>query len=321
VIKGSPVGNARTREALILMAIYFSLPLLWWVAVVWLPFSSSIFAGLVGLVACILTIASVLSYPWSAAYGLRLCLMMFGLSGFAVWLARLSNLPTLSFGSLLEWILVVAAIPCTFLGGYLLWLTFVKRPQRPSPVNLSFPFGSGMYCVVQGGDSEVQNYHMAHKHMLYALDLTKLGPFGFRAKGIYPNDSSQYAIFGDILYSPRGGEITAVHNDAPDFNPPDTDEKQPLGNHIFLLTGEDKIVMAHLQRGSVLVQVGDHVNRGQPLARIGNSGNTTEPHLHIHAERGGAPDQISSGECVPMRFDGRFLKRNDLIYRNKPPSA
>jgi Peptidase family M23 len=295
---------------------------MWLATLVWLSFSNAMFAVSFGLVAYVLTAASVLIGMWSTfGYGLRLVLVAFGIASFPIWIVRLSSMPLFSTGSSLEWVLVIISIPCLLLGGALLCLAFGHRSQMPKPIELAFPFGSGMYCVGQGGISETLNYHMAYKHMLYAIDFQKLGPLGFRASGMYPSDPTRYAIFGDVLYSPCDGKITAAHNDAPDFNPPDTDEKQALGNHVFLWTGEDKIVMAHLQHGSVLVQVGDQVRRSQPLARIGNSGNTTEPHLHIHAERGGAPDQIGSGECVPMRFDGRFLKRNDLIYRNKPPSA
>jgi murein DD-endopeptidase MepM/ murein hydrolase activator NlpD len=55
------------------------------------------------------------------------------------------------------------------------------------------------------------------------------------------------------------------------------------------------------------VQVGDM------LGQVGNSGNTSQPHLHLHAERGGAADQILTGEGVPIEFEGRFLVRNSLF--------
>jgi Peptidase family M23 len=306
---------------LLIALVFIFLPLVWLILALRFPFSNVVFAVLVGAVAYVLTIASVMVGGWGIfGYGFRLLLIVVGFSSIPIWLSRILSLPVFAFGSVWEWVLIVVALVFLLAGTGILWLVFAHGSQMPKPIKLAFPFGAGVYYIGQGGISETLNYHMAHKHMLYAIDLGKLRPLGFRANGLYPSNSSQYAIFGDVLYSPCDGTITAARNDAPDFNPPETDEKQPLGNHIFLLTGEVKIVMAHLQQGSVLVQVGDCVKRGQPLARIGNSGNTTEPHLHIHAERGGAPDQISSGECIPMYFDGRFLKRNDLVYRNKPPS-
>lgn len=61
-----------------------------------------------------------------------------------------------------------------------------------------------------------------------------------------------------------------------------------------------------MMRESVAVDSGHAVAGGAPIGRVGNSGNTTEPHLHIHATRG--------GHGVPVTFDGRFLVRNSLIW-------
>ncbi len=41
------------------------------------------------------------------------------------------------------------------------------------------------------------------------------------------------------------------------------------------------------------------------IGKVGNSGNSSEPHLHIHAEK--------DGEGIPVLFDSRFLKRNYLF--------
>lgn len=61
------------------------------------------------------------------------------------------------------------------------------------------------------------------------------------------------------------------------------------------------------------------VREGQPIGKVGNSGNTSEPHLHIHAEYGGSSDRFGDGVGVPILFTEKgFLKRNDiLIIRDK----
>jgi murein DD-endopeptidase MepM/ murein hydrolase activator NlpD len=58
---------------------------------------------------------------------------------------------------------------------------------------------------------------------------------------------------------------------------------------------------------SVSVAPGDRLAPGDPIARVGNSGNTTEPHLHVHAFDQG------TGEGVPMTFDGREPVRNRVF--------
>ena len=71
--------------------------------------------------------------------------------------------------------------------------------------------------------------------------------------------------------------------------------------------------LAHMKQFSVLVSAGDTVTAGEPLGRVGNSGNTSEPHLHIHAERGGEAGRLLNGEAVPMTFDGQYLVRGDVF--------
>ena len=46
-----------------------------------------------------------------------------------------------------------------------------------------------------------------------------------------------------------------------------------------------EVILAHLKQGSVAVTAGMKVNTGDVLGQVGNSGNTSQPHLHIHAER------------------------------------
>ena len=54
--------------------------------------------------------------------------------------------------------------------------------------------------------------------------------------------------------------------------------------------------------------------QGEPLGEVGNSGASTEPHLHIHAQRP-APDGAPPISDAPLalRIDGRFLVRGDRL--------
>ena len=82
----------------------------------------------------------------------------------------------------------------------------------------------------------------------------------------------------------------------------------------MLACGGVKVVLAHLKQGSVAVTPDMRVNQGSVLGQVGNSGNTSQPHLHLHAERDGEPGQILTGEGVPIGLGGRFLVRNSLFH-------
>ena len=180
------------------------------------------------------------------------------------------------------------------------------------PVHLEFPLQEGWYYIGQGGNSPLVNYHNTHETQKYALDIVALNFAGTRAVGIYPSRLERYEIFGHTVYSPCEGIVQMAVDGLPDLSPPEADRSQPAGNHLVLRCEDVEVALAHFQQGSVMVSEGDTVVAGQPLAKVGNSGNTSEPHLHIHATRveGGS----SAGEPVPILFNGRFPVRN-MIFR------
>lgn len=174
-------------------------------------------------------------------------------------------------------------------------------------IELSFPLQDGTYYVGHGGSNEFMNYHNAYEPQQYAIDVQKLNKFGTRAKGLYPDDLDKYAIYGDVLYSPCSGEVLEMRSNLTDLIPPNSNVKQPEGNFVALSCEDtDAIVyIAHMQKNSVTVDKGDMIKEGQQIGLVGNSGSTSEPHLHIHAEK--------DGVGVPIYFDGEFLVRNNLV--------
>ena len=76
-----------------------------------------------------------------------------------------------------------------------------------------------------------------------------------------------------------------------------------LGNHVVIRPDDGACVLvAHLQRSSLRVAVGDRVDQGTVVATCGNSGNSTEPHLHVQAmDRPG----VSLAQGRPLLLDGR----------------
>jgi len=185
----------------------------------------------------------------------------------------------------------------------------VLRAHRvpPGAIDVGFPFTRGTYIVAQGGSEPAANYHAQQPAQRYAVDLLKLNAAGMRARGLYPDDAKAYAIFGETVVSPCAGTVVAAVDAFPDAPRISLDEKNPAGNHVTLRCGDVDITLAHLQRGSVALRIGARVPRGTPLGRVGNSGTSTEPHLHLYAER--------NGVGVPLRFDGRWLVRNTIIRK------
>lgn len=174
-------------------------------------------------------------------------------------------------------------------------------------IALSFPLQGGTYYVGHGGNHPQMNYHNAYPDQKYALDIVKLNAFGIRASGIHPKNLEKYAIYGDVLYSPCHGKVLEAVGDLPDQIPPATDPENATGNYVALECENEEatLYMAHMKENSVLVEEGDLIQAGEEIGVVGNSGNTSEPHLHIHAE--------IDGEGVPIQFGGKFLVRNQLV--------
>ncbi|MCP3028532.1 M23 family metallopeptidase [Halobacillus sp. A5] len=175
-------------------------------------------------------------------------------------------------------------------------------------VELEFPMEEGVFAVGHGGSDPSINYHNAHLSQQYAYDILQLNGFGLRAFGITPSNLDQYKIYEAALYSPCSGEVLEAVDEYEDISPlqSESDPEEPAGNHVILSCEDTEIHIAHMKPGTVEVEQGDVVNTGAQLGEVGNTGNTTEPHLHIHAER--------EGEGVPITFNDRFLKRNSLVF-------
>jgi hypothetical protein len=127
----------------------------------------------------------------------------------------------------------------------------------------------------------------------FAIDFVQLDAPGRIVDG--PVDAlTSYPYFGDPVYAVGDGVVVRTQNDLPErtpSNPPtDTTIENADGNYVVQDLGDGRFAFyAHLQTGSVRVNVGDTVRRGQVLGLLGNTGNTTLPHLHFHVMDGPSP--------------------------------
>lgn len=264
---------------------------------------------IVTTIACLAYVAFlVIAFPWFYLnYYLRLIVPSILLVAFVVSLVRLDARTFFPGGISIA--LVIGILLAIWFWGVIRQLLRGYRGPADA-LNLAFPLRSpkdeamGAYVVAHGGSAKGINYHAAHPAQRFACDLLKLRR-GFRARGLFPPRLDRYLIYGDVVVSPCDGTIVEAVDGLPDLTPPTADREHPAGNHVRIAVEDVSILLAHLQPGSLLVEEGQDVRTGQPIGRAGNSGNTSEPHLHIHAER--------EGLGIPLRFDGRFLHRNDVI--------
>ena len=224
------------------------------------------------------------------------------------------------------WASMAASLLLLGLGSWLGLPAVAGRMSPPVPIiDIANPFGPGAYLVGSGGSREVVNAHLMTldpdieryrpwRGQSYAVDFFGLNAWGTRASSLAPADPRAYAIFGAGLHAPCAGEVLATENAMPDFQVPDQDPVNRLGNHVLLQCGDAVIVFAHMQQDSVAVSPGQSVIVGDPLGKVGNSGASTEPHLHIHAQRPApAGEPPIAGEPLALRIENRFLVRNDRI--------
>jgi len=221
-----------------------------------------------------------------------------------------------------QWAPILGGILLMTLCGLIL-INITGAGEKPEgAVEVEFPFRDGNFYMSQAGSSPGMNGHMAvgeenrgFRGQTWALDIVQLNRFGSRAGGIYPSDPENYFIFSTPVYSPCDGEVISAENDLPDLNPPERDRNNLAGNYVLIECDRGfYVILAHLKQDSLEMAEGDFVSAGSLIGLIGNSGNTTEPHLHIHAQKGPGEEGLLDADPLPLTFRAiGWLKRNDVV--------
>lgn len=143
----------------------------------------------------------------------------------------------------------------------------------------------------------------AHVAERFAIDFVQLDSQNKLFEG--PRDQfSSYAYFGAPVYSATAGRVVGVVDSLPEAPlgalPVGITAQEAGGNHVVVAMGHGRYAFyAHLQPGSIRVEVGQRVKAGEVIGLLGNSGNSDGPHLHFHIMDGPGP-LASNG--LPYRF-------------------
>lgn len=160
------------------------------------------------------------------------------------------------------------------------------------------------------------------------------GSYSWAKPGTDGSSNDEHRIWGKPVRAMADGIVLEAVNDCPNNPAPlkwstkeELDAKMKeqkdkfwgtfphggAGNHLYVQHGDEVVLYAHLQKGSLagtVLAAGAKVKAGQLLGRAGNSGNSTAPHLHIHAVQGTSPE---TGPMRPFVLRDAWAIDNDLI--------
>ena len=161
----------------------------------------------------------------------------------------------------------------------------------------------------------------AHRSAILTVDgarLVKFETFGIdwiRLEGprFYAGDGTRnedHFAFGAEVLAVGDGTVAFVRDGMPEETPfePSKSLRQPLdygGNEVVLELEPGVFAFyAHLQPGSIRVEIGETVKAGQMLGLLGNTGNTDAAHLHFQLSDG--PDVLTA-TSLPFVIDAWTL--------------
>ncbi|WP_343914636.1 M23 family metallopeptidase [Aquimarina litoralis] len=186
--------------------------------------------------------------------------------------------------------------------------------------DLELPFNEEWYVFVGGRTHQDGGHHFITRGtgQRYAYDLAIVID-GSSFSGDSSKNENHYC-FGKRLNAPANGKIIAMENNIDDNYLSGTvndniNDSNLAGNYILIdhFNGEYSL-LAHLKKGSVLVNLGDIVTKGQEIGQAGNSGNSTGPHLHYHLQN--SPNYLN-GIGLPAQFRN-YYEDDTLVDRGEP---
>lgn len=192
--------------------------------------------------------------------------------------------------------------------------------ERAHPsITVSWPLTSETVVGWGGNDVKDNLPHAVWASERWAYDLV-MEPYSINSES-----NEDYGIWNKEIYSPVSGIVIAVSNNEADITPGTEDFKSIEGNYVYIKIKETStyLLLNHLKKGSVSVEVGNTVEQGDFIGRVGNSGSSSEPHLHIHHQRQDPTKVIHPvlAEGLPLFFqdiDGNSMPNKDTFIKPHP---
>lgn len=199
--------------------------------------------------------------------------------------------------------------------------SFIYDEKFCDEINLSNPIFSleDSVVILKGGSTaRIFNHHLVVDEQKGAFDITL--PIGKNElMGFLKNDNNMFRVFGSDVLAPCSGQIVYLESDHPDQILGFKDVVNPAGNHIIIQCSNSsvEVLLAHLKQDSVLVQVDSIIKKGEKIGAVGNSGNTSLPHLHVHARKKNAneyqPVRIKFENEDYHALDRLKIKRYEIV--------
>lgn len=169
---------------------------------------------------------------------------------------------------------------------------WIKRFRAQAPIRLAPPF-EGRWKGLNTGPWPGRNHHLTARDQWFAVDWVRVDRSSLGSRILAPVD-------GVLAYVEDG------HADKPPRRWIQRDLAHPAGNYVSLRVAgllDVYVILAHLAQGSIAVRPGQPVQAGDLIGLCGNSGNTSIPHLHIHAQRA---ERFAPGASwgIPVVFAG-----------------
>ncbi len=170
----------------------------------------------------------------------------------------------------------------------------LARGISDTSISVKAPF-AGTWSVYQGFDGSY-THQAAWKH---ALDFFQtVDGKSYKNDG---NSLSDYFAYGKPVLSPCFGKVVALSSSLADNIAGEVDTINNWGNYILIqINGSAYVLLAHLQKDSIKIDLNAYVSPGQVLAHVGNSGRSPQPHLHMHVQE----SLVLGSRTIPFHLSG-----------------